>query len=317
MTRKALAAQMELTDKDMCLLRCLGHYGNMYSVDSKYIYGSASYGLKRLSRLSKANYINRGGGYVRLGVEGRKVLEVEGSVINRPNYRDQLKLRSAMMCRLSMVVKGWRFEDSTSMARQQKGSGYYQMLGKLKNGSGKEVAVYYIRDKASKTEQTMISKEVRQLGEQGIEEILYILESEACLEILSVYDLPITPHRHCYIFNKEGEYVKWSSLNKVERESEGLRLLGERVGQEVKRESGSGYDGYLILHDKKYMVLDLLLPDLKKEQDLGGRIMVLQNRISSSYIPTTVVCYELMSEYYKQKYPSENICIIPDPNGSD
>ena len=138
-----------LTERDIKLMYFLGRYKQIKAIDCKKIYKSKDYYLKRLKALEKAKYIKREKRYIKIDIEGRKLLNKLGvknyNLCRNKDYQERIKdIRKIATLALEDEIEfipSWELKESevyTNFGRKY--------IGELKYMNRKYIT-YYISNK--------------------------------------------------------------------------------------------------------------------------------------------------------------------------
>lgn len=139
--------KINLTRKDIQLISFLGKYKIMLAVDSKKIYNSKSYYLKRLKVLQKEGYIKRDKYYyIKLDIKGKELVKKLGYRYNENCRNKEYKERIKNISKIATItinsnaefIPSWELKNKdiyTETARRYIGEGRYK---------NKKYLVYYI-----------------------------------------------------------------------------------------------------------------------------------------------------------------------------
>lgn len=139
--------KINLTEKDIKLITFLGKYKIIKSVDSKKIYNSKGYYLKRLKVLEKEGYIKREDYYyIKLDVKGKKLVRKLGYSYNESCRNKEYKNRMKGISKIAAItlnnnvkfIPSWSLKNNeifTETSRRYIGEGRYK---------NRKYLVYYI-----------------------------------------------------------------------------------------------------------------------------------------------------------------------------
>lgn len=140
-----------LTERDIKLIYFLGRYKQIKAIDCKKIYKSKDYYLKRLKALEKARYVKREKRYIKVDMEGRKLLNALGctnyNLCRNKDYQkrinDIIKIATLGFEENIEFIPSWELKESeiyTEFGRKY--------IGELKY-INRNYIVYYISNKKS------------------------------------------------------------------------------------------------------------------------------------------------------------------------
>lgn len=182
-------SNVELTDRDEMLLKCLLLYG-VISVDSVgCIYQTSRYHSNRLTRLADARYVNRSGGLVTLGVEGRRFLEEQGHEVSSKRFDRLAKERRKKVSEvgISFLYSDLSFIPSWEAKKRFNLNRGLRLLGLLQNSS--ILAVYSIGKRPGEEKVSAIKDELRKFPPLGIRRAVILAESKAAIDMYTVEPL--------------------------------------------------------------------------------------------------------------------------------
>ncbi|SNX54149.1 hypothetical protein [Thermoanaerobacterium sp. RBIITD] len=293
---------IELTERDVKLLKDLAELSVIKVENVNKIYESNAYYLKRLLDLKKAHYVRRLKGYVMLGVNGMKYAKEQGWEVKHAPSEHGQKERVQKISDLYYDFKGseWTFIDSRKVKEQKKsldrGSNF---LGLLVGRT--EYAIYNIGKRPDEKKITLIKKEQEKLHRIGIYRTIVFYEDSQAREMygtegIGLKEQLLLPYPYgIELVKKHGE------RDLVEEVA--VKVYGKNLKEPDWKEADYTVD------NKQVMVL--VMNDVEKIAKIKNYFELAQYRYTRTE-EIEILCLEEQEEMFREMFPECSIRTVEE-----
>jgi hypothetical protein len=186
---------VNVTERDHNLLVNIAKYGVLNTDYAKEIYCSNLYYKRRLTKLSKENFIIRKSGLMHLAREGMQYLDNNNIPYKKPPRSKELKKRVTDILRITREINSWEFLPSWEVKADynfDRGGRYYGML-RSNDCRNLEYLLYRITHKTTEDAVSQLKKkELRNWINRGIFRVIILVENKEALDIYNPEALGLT-----------------------------------------------------------------------------------------------------------------------------